>query len=261
MKTLALFNEKGGVGKTTLSTTLAAGYAALLGARVLLIDADAQGHSTLAFGYQKAPAFYDLLKRNAQWKDVLSEVDATRYAPHGKSRGRLVLLAGNDETRHLSSAISDATSLRRRLKQLESIFDVVIFDTSPTPSLLHSVITMATDHIIYPTKLETWSLDGLRESMGHVGGLNEYFEESATRGAVDLLAVVPTITELSTIEHAENMRLLNERFGALLMRPMAKRTAWRETTTAAMSIFAYAPDGPESEAGRQFVEEIHERSA
>ena len=261
MKTITLLNEKGGVGKTTLATTLAAGYAALLGARVLIVDADAQGHSTLAFGLQKAPGFYDLLKRNAEWKDVLTVIDPAQYGPNKLSKGRLVLLPGNDETRHLANAISDATSLRRRLKQIERVFDIVIFDTSPTPSLLHSVITMATDHIVYPTKLETWSLDGLRESMGHVHGLNEYFEESALRGAVAPLGIVPNITELSTVEHAENMRLLNERFGDLMMHPISKRTLWREATSATMSIFAYAPESAEAEAGRIFVEEVHERSA
>lgn len=259
MQVITFLNEKGGVGKTTLATTMAAAYA-IKGANVLLVDADGQGHASIAFGGQKEPCFYDLLKRNADWKDVLRTVAPEQYAPNAQSQGSLTLLPGNDETRHIASAISDATLLRRRIKQMSNVFDVVVFDTSPTPSLLHSTIMMTTDAIVYPTKLETWALDGVRESMWHVQGINDYFEENNIRSAVKSGGIVPTMTELGTLEHAANLELLNSKFD-MVLRPIAKRTAWREATTAGMSIFAYVGEGQETSIAWATWEAIHARTA
>ena len=52
MKIITLLNEKGGVGKTTIATHIAAGLA-IRGQRVVLVDADPQGHATIAFGLTK----------------------------------------------------------------------------------------------------------------------------------------------------------------------------------------------------------------
>ena len=63
MKTITLLNEKGGVGKTTLATHLAAGLA-LKGSRVIMIDTDPQANATSAFALPKQPEFHDLMVRN-----------------------------------------------------------------------------------------------------------------------------------------------------------------------------------------------------
>lgn len=256
MKTITLLNEKGGVGKTTLATTLAAGYANM-GASVLLIDADAQGQASIAFGARKEPGFYDLLKRMADWRTVLKTIPADRYAPNGHANGRLALLPGNDETRSIASVIPSATLLWERLAEVESAFDFVIVDTAPTPSLLHSVVLFATDALVYPTKLESWSLDGLKESLLHVKQFNRSLVAKDYRPEVHMAGIVPNMTELGTTEHADNMNTLAQQFGNQILRPIPKRTAWRESTSAALSIFAYAPGSAEAESAQNFVEGIN----
>ena len=70
MKIVTLLNEKGGVGKTTTATHLAAGLA-IRGHRVLLLDTDPQGHATVTLGNKKMPGFYDLMVRNAAFEDIV----------------------------------------------------------------------------------------------------------------------------------------------------------------------------------------------
>ena len=64
---ISIASQKGGVGKTTLATHIAAGLA-VKGHRVVLVDSDPQGHATVALGLPKEPGLYDLLVRDASFK-------------------------------------------------------------------------------------------------------------------------------------------------------------------------------------------------
>ncbi|NWF71270.1 MAG: AAA family ATPase [Chloroflexi bacterium] len=114
MITFSLINEKGGIGKTTLATHIAAGLA-IRGYRVLLIDADPQGHATFSFGLEKRGGLFDLLVRDAAFKDVLLAPPLTAFAPD-PIRGRLFLLPSNVETRAIPNLIDDVTLLAKRLQ-------------------------------------------------------------------------------------------------------------------------------------------------
>ena len=133
MKVVTLLNEKGGVGKTTVATHLATGLA-IKGYRVLLVDADPQGHATVMFGLSKEPGLSDLLIRNAPYQRVLRPIPPEMYEIPGEPvRGRLYLISSNVETRNISTSMSNILVFRDRLLPLETTVDVVIVDTSPTP--------------------------------------------------------------------------------------------------------------------------------
>src|SRR3954466_5276087 len=107
MKVTTLLNEKGGVGKSTLATHIAAGLS-IKGLRVLLIDADAQGHAGLSLGMAKAPGLYDLLARDAEWDQVLRVPSEANFAiPGERVTGELWLLPSNVETRVIPMVIDD----------------------------------------------------------------------------------------------------------------------------------------------------------
>src|SRR5690606_35498477 len=136
MKVITLLNEKGGVAKTTMAIHAAAGLA-IKGYRVVIIDADAQGHATIALGRQKGPGFYDLIVRDAPFDQVLRHISPERYATREMAenmKGDLLLVPSNVETRSISHNISDAFAVLKRVMQIRDAIDCVIFDTSPTPS-------------------------------------------------------------------------------------------------------------------------------
>ena len=188
MPVITICNEKGGVSKTTLTTEIAAELARR-GLRVLVVDADPQGHAGELLGVGKFGGMYNWLvkglplarKKPADMTqaeaieeakmDVLRQVPRDRWAlPGDADGGFLAVIGSNVETRNIANSISDAFALKRELDKLRklSIFDFVLVDTSPTASLLHGLIYIATTFFTTPTQYETLSVDGIYETLNRI---------------------------------------------------------------------------------------------
>jgi chromosome partitioning protein len=249
MKVIMFLNEKGGVGKTTMAATVGAGLA-IMGYRVLLIDADPQGHLTLSFGLKKQHSLYDLLVRDSEFNDpgIVVPISPEQYAMPSPqvTTGRLFLIPGNRETRLIASALeSELFAIRKKMSELEqaNVVDVVIFDTSPTPSNLHALIFLATQHIIYPTEVTYLSFDGLVASIQSTTGYSNKKRESGLE-EIKLTGIIPTKFRSKTLEHQEKYRALKKGFGELVWHPMPQSVIWEEAVARQRSIFSYAHDHP-----------------
>jgi chromosome partitioning protein len=252
MKVITFLNEKGGVGKTTMAATIGAGLA-IIGYRVLLIDADPQGHLSLAFGIKKQHSLYNLLVRDEEFSKpgIVQPISPDIYAlPNAKkpSQGRLFIVPGNRETRLIAQALEgELFAIRNKLQELAeaNVVDVVIFDTSPTPSALHAQIFLATQHIIYPTELSYLSFDGLLESVKSTTGYSQQKQASGLE-EIKLAGIIPTRYRSKVLEHQEKYQsLLNHpNLGKLVWYPMPLSVVWEESLARQRSIFNYAYDQP-----------------
>lgn len=240
MKVITTVNEKGGVGKTTCAVHIAAGLA-IKGMRVVLIDADPQGHAALTLGISKEPCLYDLLVRNAPFKTVLRYVSSEIYERPGEPvKGQLFVIPSNVETRNIANSINDAYAVARRMQELKQAqVDVVLFDTPPTPSLLHGSIYIATDAVIYPTKLEALSFDGLSESFQH-REQSDIFRAQQGKAGITNMGIIPTMYNASTLEHRENLADLRSNFGELVWEPIPTSTVWTEYTRLQRPVWTFA---------------------
>lgn len=153
MTTIALYSNKGGVGKTAAAVNLAA-LAAAGGATTLLCDLDAQGSSTFYFRVQPG------IKRKARGlakgnKEVLDSIKATDYP-------RLDLLPADFSHRRLDLEFAERKKpterLVRALEPLRADYDYVILDCPPTINLLAENIFTAADVLIAPLIPTTLSL-------------------------------------------------------------------------------------------------------
>jgi chromosome partitioning protein len=259
MKVITLLNEKGGVGKTTKATTFAS-WLADQGYKVLLVDADEQGHASIAIGGQDEPGFFELMARGAPWKDVLRQVPAERWqSPGTLTSPNLLLLPGNIETRALPWLVRpEANALRTHLKRIESSLDYVVIDTGPAASLLHLLIFSATDYIVFPTKTEYLSFDGLAKAISHLQAVNEDRAER-NKPPVEVLGIVPMMYRSTTVEHQENLKLLKEYYGDYVLNTISERTIWAEATAKQVSIWNYAPGSIAAREAEIVCQQLMER--
>lgn len=166
LRTVAVANQKGGVGKTVTVATIASGLARR-GERVLLVDGDPQGNLSQLFGaHEKSPEFGDLLERLA---DAASEDAASRVAldDYIVKRAKLRLDILPVGRRRLRTELGDdrialaEKGFSRCLERLEKRYDWILLDTSPSNGALERLLMCASRAVVIPMEFQVFSVSGL----------------------------------------------------------------------------------------------------
>ena len=156
-KTIAISNQKGGVGKTTTAVNVAA-YLAVTETPTLLIDMDPQANATSGIGievgsYKKS--IYDLIIGNAKVKDCIQKTEL-EFLDVIPSSAQLV---GAEV--ELVSMFSREKMLKEVLEEIDGKYKFVIIDSPPSLGLLTVNVLTAADSIIIPIQCEYFALEGL----------------------------------------------------------------------------------------------------
>ena len=156
VKTLAIINQKGGVGKTTTVANLGAAISAH-GKRVCLIDMDPQAHLTLHMGLEPGennPGLYEVLTNNASLKDATVKLtDKLSIVPS------VVDLAAAET--ELVTVVGREQILNDQLSALDSDYDYVMIDCPPSLGLLTLHALAAADYVFIPLQAHFLALQGL----------------------------------------------------------------------------------------------------
>ena len=159
--TVAIANQKGGVGKTTTSINLAASLAAMK-RRVLFVDLDPQGNGTMGSGVDKHDVAYSAY-------DVLLEQLPVAEATINAESAGYDLLPANADLTSAELALADVPEREYRLKQALSAvrgdYDVVVMDCPPSLGLLTLNALVAAREVIIPMQCEYYALEGLTALM------------------------------------------------------------------------------------------------
>jgi chromosome partitioning protein len=268
MKAMTLLNQKGGVGKSTLSVHIAGGMA-LNGKRVVVLDADPQGHAAALLNQQESPGLYNLLIRNMEWEDVLVPIPTHVYDPSAaepdekltnvKTRnaegGELYLLPGNVETRAIGAVNPNPFLLREKLREIADWADVVVIDTSPTPSQFHTTIYMASDSILFPVQPAYLSLDGLAKSL-ITQEMARLEREGMGEGSISRMGIIPTMFRGNTKAHDLALQNLLKDYRQLVWPAVPLRTLWEQAAFVGQLMYRYGPRSKDPAEGNEIIGEL-----
>jgi chromosome partitioning protein len=213
--TLALANQKGGVGKTTTAVNLSA-ILARRGYRLLLVDMDPQGNATSSFGIDKRGldrTVYDLLIGDAQARDLI--VNAVRpnldLLPSNASlAGAEVELVDFDER---------SFRLRDALDELDRQYDLVIIDCPPSLGLITVNALSAADVVVVPIQCEYLALEGLGQLIATI----DLVKRSLNPG-LDVAGVLMTMYDARTRLSAHVVEEVRRFFPRRIFRTIVPRS-------------------------------------
>lgn len=252
MISITVTQRKGGVGKTTISTHLAAAWAQS-GLNVCLIDTDPQGDASRMFGLVPSNGLHKMLVPNedtgatAEYKDVLKPVPASAYSvPDHPSLGALFVLPSASNTSTIATLTDNPFVLSEHVDNLKKMFDVVVIDTAPTISAFDAYVYLATDYYIYVTECEPLSLKGLREGINQIARFAPQ-REKFLGASSKLLKIVPNKVDARLVLHKTLLTEMAQEYGTdLISKPVMYRAKFKEATELEQLVYAYAPTSGEA---------------
>jgi chromosome partitioning protein len=258
MRSIAIINQKGGVGKTTTAVNLSAALARA-GQRVGLLDIDPQAHASLHLGLDpqsKVPTVYDLLTTETPIAELWqpAEQNLSVAASHIDLAAAEVELAG---------VVGREVILRDKLAAAADHFDYILIDCPPSLGILTINALAAVDDVFLPLQPHFLALHGLSKLLKTINLVNERLNDRLQLAGV-VLCLYESGTKLAAEVSSDVEQFFHEARKAarawsavrLFETRIRRNIRLAEAPSFGQSIFQYAATSPGAEDYRALGGEV-----
>ena len=242
-KIIAVFNRKGGTGKTSTAVSLGHGLA-LAGKRVLLLDCDPQGNVSISLGISANRTLYHLLIDDEAFEDcVVTARDGLDIIPANET------LVAADQA--LVAEIGREKVLAEKLDGASDNYDFVLLDCAPSLNIINLNALLYADELYVPISMDYLALVGVKKILDNIDRVKKRLNKD-----IDITLVIPTFFDIRNNISKEILDTLRQRFADRVADPIRINVRLKEAPSYKQTIFEYSPGSTGAQDYKKLTERV-----